>query len=130
MTEAQEQGALFKWSMQPNIRQLYPELKLLHHIKNETRGGAAQVVIDKKQGVKKGVPDLCLPVARGGYHGLYIEMKTEKGRLSPEQKWWLEELSGQRYRAVMCRGWREAAAELINYLEGKAQKRRKKGDEQ
>lgn len=116
MTEAQEQATLFRWAAQPSIRGKYPELKLLHHIKNETKEGAAQVAIDKRSGVKKGVPDLCLPVARGGYHGLYIEMKTAKGRLSPEQKWWLEELNGQQYRAVMCRGWKEAAEVLEGYL--------------
>jgi hypothetical protein len=43
-------------------------------------------------------------------------MKTAKGRLSPEQKWWLEELNGQQYRAVMCRGWKEAAKVLEEYL--------------
>jgi hypothetical protein len=36
MTEAQEQAALFKWAAQPSIRGKYPELRLLHHIKNET----------------------------------------------------------------------------------------------
>mgnify|MGYP004433785991 CR=1 FL=1 len=30
----------------------------------------------KRQGVKAGVPDLHLPVARGGYNGLYIELKV------------------------------------------------------
>ena len=119
MTEAQEQATLFRWAAQPSMRAKYPELKLLHHVKNETKEGPAQVRIDKTQGVKKGVPDLCLPVARGGYHGLYIEMKTAKGRLSPEQKWWLEELNGQRYKAVMCRGWKEAAGVLEEYLKQK-----------
>ena len=116
MTEAQEQATLFRWAAQPSIRGRYPELKLLHHVKNETKEGAAQVAIDRARGVRKGVPDLCLPVARGGYHGLYIEMKTAKGRLSTEQEWWLKELNGQQYRAVMCRGWEEAVKVLEEYL--------------
>ena len=119
MTEAQEQMTLFKWAAQPSIRGKYPELRLLHHIKNETKEGARQVAIDRQSGVKKGVPDLCLPVARGGFHGLYIEMKTAKGRLSPEQKWWLKELNGEQYRAVLCRGWKEAARTLEEYLSAK-----------
>jgi hypothetical protein len=30
------------------------------------------------EGVRRGVPDICLPVARGGYHGVYIELKRRK----------------------------------------------------
>ena len=116
MTEAQEQGALFKWSMQPNVRQLYPELKLLHHIKNETRGGAAQVVIDKKQGVKKGVPDLCLPVARGGYHGLYIEMKFGGNKPTENQLAWILGLKRNGYAVMVCYGAKEAQDAIRRYL--------------
>ena len=42
-SEARHQQAVIKWSQQPSIRAQWPELALLHHIKNETRGGAAQV---------------------------------------------------------------------------------------
>ena len=117
--EYQEQKALFRWSQQPQIRGKYPCLKLLFHIKNEERSGDARsVAVDRANGVKKGVPDLCLPVPRGGYHGLYIEMKAPNGRTSPEQDWWLEELRGQGYRASVCYCWEDAAAVILNYLEG------------
>lgn len=106
-----------KWSQQPAVRKKWPELKLLHHIANE-RKDRTEAVILSRLGVKKGVPDLCLPVARGGYHGLYIEMKNEKGRASTEQKWWVEELTGQNYRAIICHGWQEAVKELEGYLNG------------
>ena len=43
----------------------------------------------KKEGVKRGVPDICLPVSRGKYHGLYIEMKAGKNKPSKEQKEWI-----------------------------------------
>ena len=72
--ESKHQEAVIKWSQQPSIRSKWPELALLHHVKNETQGGARQVAMDKAMGVKKGVPDLCLPVPRGTYHGLYIEL--------------------------------------------------------
>lgn len=116
MTEAQHQKAVFDWSMQPVIRRKYPELKLLHHIPN---GGKRDVIEAKhmqQQGVKSGVPDLCLPVARGGYHGLYIEMKAEKGRVSANQTWWLEELRKQDYCAIVCYGWQSATECLEWYL--------------
>lgn len=116
MTESQYQNAVFKWSRQPAVRQKWPELKLLFHIKNETKEGVRQVAIDRYLGVKKGVPDLFLPVVRGAYHGLFIEMKTEKGRTSPEQEWWGEQLSMGGYLFRVCHGWKAAVQTLEQYL--------------
>ena len=116
MTEAQHQALLMKWTQLPSIREQYPELKLLHHIPNGGKRDSIEAKHLKIQGVKSGVPDLCLPVARKNYHGLYIEMKTETGRPSDNQKWWIEQLNGQRYKAVICHGWEEAKQCLINYL--------------
>lgn len=116
MTEAQHQSALIKWSQLPQIRARYPELKLLHHIPNGGRRDPIEAKHLKAQGVKPGVPDLCLPVARGTYHGLYIEMKTETGRPSDNQKWWIKELNDQKYKAVICHGWEEAKKCLTDYL--------------
>lgn len=115
-SERQHQQAVMKWARQPSIRERWPELALLHHIKNETTGGAAEVAADKAMGVKKGVPDLCLPVARGGFHGLYIEMKTPSGKASEAQRWWVTRLTEQGYRAVVCNGYDAAVAELCWYL--------------
>jgi len=39
----------------------------------------------KKEGVKRGIPDIFLPCARGGSHGLFIEMKARDGKVSEEQ---------------------------------------------
>ena len=115
-SERQHQQAVMKWARQPSIRERWPELALLHHIKNETTGGAAELAADKAMGVKKGVPDLCLPVARGGFHGLYIEMKTPSGKASAAQRWWVTRLTEQGYRAVVCHGYDAAVAELCWYL--------------
>lgn len=116
MTETQEQMYVFKWAAQPSIRQEYPELKYLFHVKNETKEGAAQVAIDKRMGVKKGVPDLFLPVPRGVFAGCWIEMKTAKGRTSEAQRWWIEHLRQLGYRAEVCHGWEAAATTLMEYL--------------
>ena len=115
-TETQHQIALLKWSRQPKIRTAWPELKLLYHIKNETKEGAAQVAVDRAMGVKKGVPDLCLPVARWKYHALYIEMKNEKGRTRPEQEWWLDALKEEGAMTCVCKGWQAAVQALEWYL--------------
>lgn len=116
MKELQHQINVFRWSKQPSIRSRWPELALLFHIKNETTEGVKQVAVDRASGVKKGVPDLCLPVPRGDYHGLYIEMKTERGRTSEAQDWWGGKLSEQGYFWEVCHGWESAARVLEWYL--------------
>ena len=67
--------------------------------------------------MKSGVPDLCLPVPRGAYHGLYIEMKRLRGNTTTEdQDDWLEFLTRQGYLAVVCRGWEAASKIILGYL--------------
>ena len=56
-----------------------------------------QTAILKTMGVKKGVPDLCLPVPRGTCHGLYIEMKALDGKPEADQLWWEEQLKHNGY---------------------------------
>jgi hypothetical protein len=55
--------------------------------------------------VKKGLPDICLPVAKGKYHGLYIELKTETGRPSNEQKFFIKRLQEEGYLATISYGY-------------------------
>ena len=68
----------------------------------------------KRQGVKAGVPDLCVPVARRGYHGLFIEMKYGKNKTTPSQDDWLNKLNREGYLAKVCNGYSEAI-ELLKY---------------
>lgn len=114
MTEAQHQSNIIKWSQQPSIREKWPELALLHHIPNGGTRDAIEGRHLKQQGQKRGVPDLHLPVARGRYHSLYIELKTESGRASPEQKWWIEKLNEQGQYAEICHSW-ESAVRVIEW---------------
>lgn len=115
--EDEEQVMLFEWAALREGK--WPELKLMYHVPNEGKRGIATAMLQKRIGLKSGVPDVCLPVARGGYHGLYIEMKRmHGGRLTPAQRQWLKELTQQGYRAVRCDGWAEAAREIENYLKG------------
>ena len=94
----------------------YPELTLLYHVPNEGKRSKITGSILKMQGLKAGVPDLCLPVARGVYHGLYIELKYGKNKLTDSQKQWLTLLGGQGYFAVACWGGDQAFQTLLNYL--------------
>ena len=106
----------------------YPELALLYHIPNGGKRDTKTATILKRQGVKAGVPDLHLPVARGGYHGLYIELKVGDNTTTKKQKDWIRELNKQGYLAVVCYGWDEAAKQLLDYLEtGTATETARKG---
>ena len=114
-TESEEQCMLFEWAELSQA--MYPELALLFHIPNGSCKPINQAIKFKREGLKPGVPDLCLPVARQGYHALYIEMKrSEGGRLSDAQKWWLENLHAQGNKAVVCNGFEEAASVIEDYL--------------
>lgn len=117
--EAEEQEALFEWAEYQSAA--YPELKLLYHVPNEGKRSVAYGAALKRQGVKKGVPDLCLPVARGKYHGLYIEMKAGRNKPTVDQQWWLETLEQQGYRATWCSDWESAKKELLSYLKVKGE---------
>lgn len=113
--EGGAQEMLFRWITYQLDE--YPELALLYHIPNGGKRDAKTATILKRQGVKAGVPDLHLPVARGGYHGLYIELKVGDNTTTKKQKDWIRELNKQGYLAVVCYGWDEAAKQLLDYLE-------------
>ena len=73
----------------------------------------------KDEGVKPGVPDLMLAVPRGGYAGMFVEMKKiQDGKVAKDQKKWKKALSAMGYRSVICRGHRAAIDAITEYLEG------------
>lgn len=114
--EDKEQQTLIKWSGQACIRREFPELKLLFHIPNERKCDPREGRRLKLMGVKAGVPDLFLPVPRGKYHGLFIELKAENGKPTESQLWWRNELNGQDYFSAVCCGWSQASELIISYL--------------
>lgn len=116
-TEDAEQMMLMSWvTLMSSSR---PELKMLYHIPNGGSRHKAEAGRFRAMGVRPGVPDLCLPVAIGGKHGLYIELKRVKGgRVSEEQAAWIAELRARGYAAEVCRGWEEAAGVILRYLRG------------
>jgi len=114
-TEEQEQVYVIQWCelMRPEL----PELELLFHIPNGGLRSKTEAVRFKRIGVKPGVPDLFLPVARGKFHGLFIEMKRKKGgRLSAEQSGWIKKLKDEGYAAYIAQGGEEAVKILGDYL--------------
>lgn len=115
-TESEEQIALFQWAEM--MMKKYPELGMLYHIPNGGKRNIRTAARLRKEGVKPGVPDLCLPVPSGKYHGLYIEMKRQKGgKVSAIQDIWLSALMEYGYKTVVCCGWQAAAKVLTAYLD-------------
>jgi len=114
-SESEEQITVINWALWHEKQ--YPELALLHHIPNGGLRSKKTAAKLKREGVKPGIPDLCLPVARHGYHGLYIEMKSKVGRLSDDQKKMIESLRDQGHYAVDCKG-ADAAIKLIEWYIG------------
>lgn len=111
-TEDWHQKQLIQWARK------YPWSQFLYHIPNETTGGMGWVMRNRQMGCRKGVPDLCMPIPMQGFNGLYIELKTERGRLEADQKKWLDALSTMGYRAEVCYGWEAARDLLKEYMQG------------
>lgn len=112
--EAADQEAIFNWAKMRE--QIHPELKYLYHVPNGGSRNKIEAANLKRQGVKSGVPDICLPVPRGKYHGLYIELKHGKNKTSKSQDEWLKFLSEQGYLAVCIYGWEDAIKTIEKYL--------------
>ena len=117
--ESGHQEAVFSWC--DYNRNRYPELELLYHVPNGGKRDATTARALKRQGVKAGIPDLVLPVARSGYHGLYIELKAPGGKLAPSQIDFMQAVEKQGYLARVCVGWQAAANTISAYLDERAQ---------
>ena len=126
-SEAEEQEALMNWASMS--RSKYPQLFWLFHIPNGGTRHPAEAVHLKRMGVKPGVPDLFLPFPVKPFHGLWIEMKSERGRTSSLQKEWIEQLRKFGYAAFVCMGFKSAQDCLLQYLQGNILNRQETGKE-
>lgn len=113
-SEATEQEFIISWCRLLEPR--YPELKWIYHIPNGGSRNQIEAAHLKAQGVKAGVPDLCLPVPRNGFHGLYIEMKYGRNKTTGNQEEWLEALAKLGYKTAVCYGAEEARRVIKDYL--------------
>jgi hypothetical protein len=126
--EHTEQTNLFKWAdLAKNAR---PELEMLFAIPNGGARPTKEVMTKygvrrfssvakrlKDEGVKAGVPDVMLAVARRGFHGLFIEMKVGKNKPTDEQKKWHRKLLNQGYWVETRYSWTEAVDTICWYLD-------------
>lgn len=122
-TEHGEQCAFFQWIVLEGSKQ-YEDLDLFYAVPN---GGDRQAHVGaamRAEGVKRGVPDTCLPVPVGRYAGLYIEFKRRglenkaDGALSSDQVKWTRRLAGKHYAVAVAYGWVQAVAVVRRYMSG------------
>lgn len=114
-SEIQESIALIDWVRLVSRR--YPELVWFFAVPNGAYRDKREAAKLKASGVRAGVSDYVLPAARGGYHGLFIELKRRRDfRVSVEQLNFIADMHVAGYRAVVCRGWDAARDEIESYL--------------
>ena len=101
--EDQFQAAVFVAAEWEALR--YPEFSQLFHIANENA--------HRRPGVKGGVPDIFLPVARGRYHGLFIELKVGSNKPSQKQ---LDAISILRYQGYQVNVIWDSVDEVISTI--------------
>lgn len=124
MSEHDEQVLIFDFALR--LANRYPELDLLYAIPNGGELPYRRISKNKvwsperakliQEGMKPGVPDMCLPVARNGFHGLYIELKFKDNKPTAEQEVWINKLVEQGYLAVVCWGGVDAIENICEYL--------------
>ncbi len=90
---------------------------IVHHSPNGGRRDAREGAKFKAMGVSAGFPDLTLPYARKGFHGLYIEAKPLfGGKLTESQIWWGEFLKGEGYAWYVAKGADEIMQIVYDYF--------------
>ncbi len=91
---------------------------MVHHSPNGGRRNAREGAKFKRMGVSAGFPDLTIPYARKGCHGLYIEIKTVLGgKLSEAQIWWGNFLKKEGYAWYEAKGANEVVRIVCEYLD-------------
>lgn len=108
--EAVEQAKVIAWA-RANERN-YPYLWMLHSSLNGLKRTKNAQGKAKQQGMLSGVPDLFLPAKNSHFNGLYIEMKSAKGRVSVEQSRFLKCATENSYSVVVC----YSAVDAINTI--------------
>jgi hypothetical protein len=114
--EWEHQVALFQWARNPAVRTRHPELRLLAASLNGVHLSKAQAGKAYAAGMLKGEHDVRLPVPRGPYVGLSIEMKAGKNKPTPEQMEYGELIAAEGWDVAYCWTWEAARDALVAYL--------------
>lgn len=110
LSEADEQTLIFQWAA------YIPELRWMYAVPNGGKRGAREAANLKRQGTKAGVSDIALPLPKGKYHGLFLELKVGKNKPSELQKEFISYVKENGYAAYVCYGHKEALKIINDYL--------------
>lgn len=124
-SEHAEQSVVVQWfwMQHPALRGCLFAVPNGAHLAGTPRQRAAKMAKMKAEGFQPGVSDLFLMVARGGCHGLWIEMKRRNASpsdTSREQRTFLDRAATQGYEGAICHGAQQAIAVITNYLSQQA----------
>ena len=111
--ESKLQQECVKW-----FRYQYPK-RIIFAIPNGGKRGIITASIMKAEGVLAGVPDLFIPEPTKYFSGLFIEMKSDTGKLSRNQIAMLSQLAGRGYHVVICRTVTEFMDSVNEYFNQK-----------
>lgn len=114
-TEHQIQCAFITWA-HLNAK-AWPELALLFAVPNGGYRPPRTAAKLAAEGVRAGVPDVLLPVARGGWIGLALEFKRPGGKLSPAQIAYIDRLVHAGWLVLVVDDAQAAAARVRSYLD-------------
>ena len=91
--------------------------KILYYaIPNAGKRGFKAQRIFTLTGLKKGVSDLCIPINTGGIKPLYIELKYGRGKLSEDQREWIDRLKKAGNDAICTNDLRSCIKYIENHL--------------
>lgn len=119
------QKAIMTWARWQKLDPIGIDGKLsdfIHHSPNGGFRNKSEGANFKRMGTKAGFPDLFVFIPKGEYHGLFIELKTPKGKsrqagqVSDNQEMMIDRLNSIGYKAVVCYGYDETVQAIKEYL--------------
>jgi hypothetical protein len=116
VSEHVEQSNVVRW-----FRLQYPKLTMFaipngSHLAGDVRVRAIKMAKLKEEGLLPGASDLFLAFPSGKWHGLFIEMKSSRGKVSDEQSKFMKAVTDSGYAAYVCYGFDEAKIVIQDYL--------------
>jgi nitroreductase len=86
------------------------------HIGNERQTSPQQGRLLKRMGVRAGVSDLFIGIAKGKWHGMFLELKVGNNKPTKAQEQFMLDFASQGYYCVWCQGFDEARVLISEYL--------------
>ena len=117
MSEHAEQVALMQWFKLQHPKLIMFSIPNGAHLAGDNRLRAIKMNNMKAEGLIAGVSDLFLMMPTIKYHGLFIEMKVKGGKVSDNQKVFINNAILIGYQSIVCYGFEQAKNAINEYLQ-------------